>query len=154
MKILIAMPTKSLREASITEALAYLPKLRPPLSATALFTSPKTLFSEQQKLERMNAEGLELLQKTSGYYRIALSNLGPQRSSEQLSSYLEKLSATETKVAFIIGGAFGLSLHVIQNSNAQLSLSAMTLPHRLAFLVLAEQLYRSSEIMRNSAYHK
>ncbi len=155
MKILIIMPTKANKEPSIVEALAYLPRLRSPLQqATALFTNPKSLFSEQQRLQRVEAEGLEILQKTEGYYRIALCDQGRSYSSEAFASYLEKLASHESKVAFIIGGAFGLSAHVIKNSHSTLSLSTMTLPHRLAFLMLSEQLFRASEIIRGTAYHK
>ena len=154
MKILVLMPTKALKEQSISDALVYLSRLRPPLSASALFTNPKNIFSEDERLKRIEAEGVELLDKSAGYYRIALSDQAQQMSSEQFSLYLEKQSQRLPKVAFIIGGAFGLSSQVLDSCQAKLSLSAMTLPHRLAFLVLCEQLYRASEIMRNTAYHK
>jgi 23S rRNA (pseudouridine1915-N3)-methyltransferase len=154
MKILIVMPTKALKEVCIVEALAYLPRLRPPLQATALFTNPKSLFTEQRRLERIEAEGLELLQKTEGYFRIALGDNGRTYSSELFAAYLEKQALSQPKVAFIIGGAFGLSSQVLEKCQAQLSLSAMTLPHRLAFLILCEQLFRASEIIRGTAYHK
>ena len=154
MKILIVMPTKANKEPSIIEALAYLPRLRPPLQATALFTNPKSLFSEEQRTQRIEAEGLDILQKTEGYYRIALCDQGRSYGSEAFASYLEKQASHESKIAFIIGGAFGLSSHVLKNSQSTLSLSAMTLPHRLAFLMLSEQLFRASEILRGTAYHK
>jgi len=154
MKILIVMPTKASKDPNILEALAYLPRLRPPLQATALFTNPKSLFSERERLQRVEAEGLDILQKTEGHYRIALCDQGRSYSSDAFASYLEKLALPAPKVAFIIGGAFGLSSHVLKNSQSTLSLSAMTLPHRLAFLMLCEQLFRASEILRGTAYHK
>lgn len=154
MKILITLPTKAVKDPSIAEGLLYLPRIRPPLSAESLFTNPKNLFSEQQAAQRIEAEGVELLQKTHGYYRIALCAEGRNFSSEQFSLMLEKQAQYEPKVAFIIGGAFGLSSQVLAACKLKLSLSSMTLPHRLAFLVLCEQLYRASEIMRGTAYHK
>ena len=57
-------------------------------------------------------------------------------------------------VAFVIGGAFGLGDAVLSRSRRQLSLSAMTLPHEMARLVLAEQLYRAGTILRGEPYHK
>jgi len=148
------MPTKALKETCMLEALAYLPRLRPPLQALALFSNPKSIFGEEQRLERVEAEGLELLKKTEGYFRVALCDRGQSYCSRTFAAFLEKKALTQPKLAFIIGGAFGLSAHVIKNCHAQLSLSAMTLPHRLAFLMLCEQLFRASEILRGTAYHK
>ena len=148
------MPTKAHKEPSIAEALAYLPRLRPPLQAVALFTNPKSLFGEEQRIQRVEAEGLEILQKTEGYFRIALCDKGRTYSSEAFAAFLEKQALSKPKIAFIIGGAFGLSSQLLEKCEAKLSLSAMTLPHRLAFLMLCEQLFRSSEIIRGTAYHK
>ena len=56
-------------------------------------------------------------------------------------------------LTFLIGGAYGLPPQVSQTSNIQLSLSSLTLPHRLARLMLAEQLYRAFTILRNEPYN-
>ena len=53
---------------------------------------------------------------------------------------------------FLIGGAYGLPPAVSRAADVRLSLSAMTLPHRLARLFLAEQLYRGFTILRNEPY--
>jgi 23S rRNA (pseudouridine1915-N3)-methyltransferase len=55
-------------------------------------------------------------------------------------------------VVFLIGGADGLPPAIIEGADEKLSLSAMTLPHRLARLVLAEQLYRAVTILRGEPY--
>ena len=55
-------------------------------------------------------------------------------------------------LAFLIGGAYGLPERVSKSAELKLSLSAMTLPHRLARLVLAEQIYRAYTILRNEPY--
>ena len=57
-------------------------------------------------------------------------------------------------VAFVIGGAFGLGEAVLDRSRTRLSLSDMTLPHEMARLFLAEQLYRAGTILRGEPYHK
>jgi 23S rRNA (pseudouridine1915-N3)-methyltransferase len=54
--------------------------------------------------------------------------------------------------AFLIGGAYGLPAAVSSRADLRLSLSTMTLPHRLARVVLAEQLYRGFTILRNEPY--
>ncbi|HMS03225.1 MAG TPA: 23S rRNA (pseudouridine(1915)-N(3))-methyltransferase RlmH, partial [Gemmatimonadaceae bacterium] len=57
-------------------------------------------------------------------------------------------------VAFVIGGAHGLSDEVLARASRRLSLAPFTLPHELARLVLAEQLYRAGTIVRGEPYHK
>ena len=53
---------------------------------------------------------------------------------------------------FLIGGSYGLPKVISKRADVQLSLSAMTLPHRLARLLLAEQVYRGFTILRNEPY--
>jgi len=53
---------------------------------------------------------------------------------------------------FLIGGAYGLPQEVSKKADLRLSLSAMTLPHRLARLFLAEQIYRGFSILRGEPY--
>jgi 23S rRNA (pseudouridine1915-N3)-methyltransferase len=101
-------------------------------------------------------EGKRILARLpAGYHLIALHREGQGWSSERLSNHLSNLALRASPgVAFAIGGAFGLSEDVLQRSNDQLSLSAMTLPHEMARLVLTEQLYRAGTIARGEPYHK
>jgi 23S rRNA (pseudouridine1915-N3)-methyltransferase len=86
---------------------------------------------------------------------IALTREGRGMDSKALSGYLEQHGVRSSAgVAFVIGGAFGLGEAVLSRSRRQLSLSAMTLPHEMARLVLAEQLYRAGTILRGEPYHK
>lgn len=57
-------------------------------------------------------------------------------------------------VAFVIGGAYGLSDAVLARARLRLALARWTMPHELARLVLAEQLYRAGTIVRGEPYHK
>jgi 23S rRNA (pseudouridine1915-N3)-methyltransferase len=56
-------------------------------------------------------------------------------------------------VGFVIGGSLGLGDEVQTRAGEQLSLSALTLPHQLARVVLLEQLFRSAKILRGEPYH-
>lgn len=55
---------------------------------------------------------------------------------------------------FVVGGAFGLDEAFVGRRKRAVSLSSMTLPHDLARLLLAEQLYRAGTILRGEPYHK
>jgi 23S rRNA (pseudouridine1915-N3)-methyltransferase len=101
------------------------------------------------------AEATDLLKASEGCTRIALDKGGQQpASSETFASSIESLMARGKPVAFLIGGATGLHPSVIDQCFAVWSLSNVTFAHRLAVCVLAEQLYRASEIARGGPYHK
>jgi 23S rRNA (pseudouridine1915-N3)-methyltransferase len=54
---------------------------------------------------------------------------------------------------FVIGGSLGLAHEVLQRAGDELSLSALTLPHQLARVLLLEQLFRAGKILRGEPYH-
>lgn len=86
---------------------------------------------------------------------VALDRAGERWSSEALADHLGQLGLHGADgVQFVIGGAFGLDEQVLRRANRSLSLSEMTLPHDLARLVLAEQIYRAGTILRGEPYHK
>lgn len=86
---------------------------------------------------------------------VLLTRRGEPWSSRRLAGYLEELALHgHTGAAFIIGGAEGVEPSVLGSSHRRVSLSAMTLPHELARLVLAEQLYRAGTILRGEPYHR
>jgi 23S rRNA (pseudouridine1915-N3)-methyltransferase len=85
--------------------------------------------------------------------RIALEVGGRALSSRGLADLIAQAELTAIpNLTFLIGGAYGLPKRVSENANMQLSLSTLTLPHRLARLLLAEQLYRAFTILRNEPY--
>ena len=86
---------------------------------------------------------------------VALTRTGRGMSSTDLAGYLQDHALHSTPgVCFVIGGAFGLGTGVLDRAHKLWSLSEATLPHELARLVLAEQLYRAGTIIRNEPYHK
>lgn len=84
---------------------------------------------------------------------VALTRGGQPLGSRAFTSYLQDHALDSKDLAFVVGGAFGLSTTVLTAAR-QLTLSPMTLPHDMARLVLAEQLYRSGTILRGEPYHK
>ena len=101
-------------------------------------------------------EGERILQAVpSNTYLIALASGGESCSSERLAERLSDLMLRgNSKVTFIIGGAFGLSEKITGLADLQLSLSAMTFSHELARVILLEQIYRAFTIIRGESYHK
>ncbi len=86
---------------------------------------------------------------------IALTRTGEGWDSEQLAQHLKRRAVeAHPGVSFLIGGALGLGRAALQRATQQLSLSACTLPHELARLMLAEQLYRAGTIAHGEPYHK
>lgn len=84
---------------------------------------------------------------------IAMTIDGRQRSSEELAARLEELAGRVPEVVFLIGGADGIPSEIVKTSQETLSLGKMTLPHRLARLVLVEQIYRAMTIRKGEPYH-
>ncbi len=100
-------------------------------------------------------EGAALLEKLGPRdVLVALDERGKALSSVELAKWLGRQQDAGRDVAFVIGGDEGLSDEVRGRAALVLSLSAMTLPHRLARLVLVEQVYRAFSILRGEPYHK
>jgi 23S rRNA (pseudouridine1915-N3)-methyltransferase len=101
-------------------------------------------------------EGERLLAAAgAGALIIACEDEGDARTSPELASWMSAERERATRdVAFVIGGAYGLSPALRARAAQRLSLSRFTLSHELARLVLAEQLYRAGTIVRGEPYHK
>jgi 23S rRNA (pseudouridine1915-N3)-methyltransferase len=84
---------------------------------------------------------------------IALEVEGKALDSHGLARLVGNAEDTAVKhLVFMIGGSYGLPPTVRARANVELSLSRMTLPHRLARVVLAEQIYRAFTILRGEPY--
>jgi len=90
----------------------------------------------------------------AGKSRVVLLTLdGRARSSEELAAFVEQAAMRAEDLTFVLGGADGIPQEILDEHKERLSLSRMTLPHRLARLVLVEQLYRAMTIRRGEPYH-
>jgi 23S rRNA (pseudouridine1915-N3)-methyltransferase len=87
-------------------------------------------------------------------HMIACDERGKSLDSRQFADFLQRAREEERDLAFMIGGAFGLAPDVSARASTRLSLAPWTLPHEIARLVLAEQLYRAGTIVRGEPYHK
>jgi 23S rRNA (pseudouridine1915-N3)-methyltransferase len=105
---------------------------------------------------RIEAEGETLLAKVPpGHKLICLDPGGEALSSEAFAGLLAKLRDGGAEgIAFLIGGADGLAKQTLSGAAKVLSLGPMTLPHALARIVLAEQIYRAATILQGHPYHR
>jgi 23S rRNA (pseudouridine1915-N3)-methyltransferase len=83
---------------------------------------------------------------------VALDVAGRGYDSPGLSAWLQRL-LEDGGATFVVGGSLGLAEQVRVRADELLSLSPLTLPHQLARVVLAEQLFRALKIARGEAYH-
>ena len=79
---------------------------------------------------------------------------GERLTSAEFAALVNSARDRATDVAFIIGGAFGVGATVKSRASRTIQLAPWTLPHEMARLVLAEQLYRAGTIARGEPYHK
>ncbi|MBR0206756.1 MAG: 23S rRNA (pseudouridine(1915)-N(3))-methyltransferase RlmH [Clostridia bacterium] len=107
---------------------------------------------EEQVKDREGKRLLSLLDPRD--HVIALTVTGKAYTSEELAERMGALRDQGRNVSFLIGGSLGLSQEAVNRADEELSLSKLTLPHRLARLVLLEQLYRSFKILNHETYHK
>jgi 23S rRNA (pseudouridine1915-N3)-methyltransferase len=116
----------------------------------------ETAFKGQPIPQLLEDEGKRLLARVQPHNElIALHRPGKQWSSEGLAEHLSSASMRSVPgLTFVIGGAYGLSAELIGRADRLFSLSAMTLTHDMARLVLTEQLYRAGTILRGEPYHK
>lgn len=85
---------------------------------------------------------------------VALEVTGKQHSSEQLAQRLEHWRGQGRDLALLIGGPEGHAPAVLAAAHETWSLGPLTLPHMLARLVAAEQLYRAAAMLANHPYHR
>lgn len=85
---------------------------------------------------------------------VALQVAGRAMSSEQLARFLAARARDGRDVAFIIGGPDGIAPEIDARAETRWSLSALTLPHGLARVMVAEALYRGVSILKGHPYHR
>ncbi len=109
-----------------------------------------------QSAERIKSlEAARILEKCPTSARlVALDEHGKQASTRELAHSLESWLQSGRDTALVIGGADGLAPEILARAEATLALSRLTLPHALARVLLAEQLYRAWTLLANHPYHR
>ncbi|NLC42248.1 MAG: 23S rRNA (pseudouridine(1915)-N(3))-methyltransferase RlmH [Erysipelothrix sp.] len=114
----------------------------------------KEASSKNSNIVSIQREETENLMKriSDSDFVVLLDLKGDMIDSVILSKRIEQWSARE--MVFVIGGSWGVSVDIQKRADFTLKLSALTLPHLLARVVLLEQIYRSFKIIHNQEYHK
>lgn len=100
-------------------------------------------------------EAARLLDKSpAGNLLVAMDEHGREVSTRELADLMARWMADGRDVALLIGGADGLAASLLEKAEVKLSLSRLTLPHALARVLLAEQLYRAVSLLNNHPYHR
>lgn len=123
-------------------------------------TVPKlTIYEARAHSEDLNKEAKEVIarideiSKNENPYIVLLAENGKQFTSVNFSKWLSNIYERQS-VIFIIGGASGHGEAVQKRAHFRLSLSELTYPHKLARLLLVEQIYRAQTIVANHPYNK
>ena len=99
-------------------------------------------------------EAERLVARLEGATVVACDERGATMTSGKFAAFVQDARERARDLAFVIGGAYGLAESLRAGAQTRLALAPWTLPHELARLVLAEQLYRAGTIIRGEPYHK
>jgi 23S rRNA (pseudouridine1915-N3)-methyltransferase len=112
-------------------------------------------FADVQIVNLKKESEFEELHLAQGTHVVALMDKGKEFSTPEMSQFLKReIQSGRHMLCFILGGASGLPESIVKGSHFQLSLSRLTLPHRLARLFLIEALYRSFDMLHGGNYDK
>jgi 23S rRNA (pseudouridine1915-N3)-methyltransferase len=113
----------------------------------------RTKNADLVRLQRYEGEQM-LAAIAQGAYVIALDECGQVWDSQQLAVQLARWMHTYSTVALLVGGPEGLPDACLQRAQQRWSLSALTFPHQLVRIIVAEQLYRAWSLLNNHPYHR
>lgn len=124
-----------------------------PFEAREVREEPARGGTTDEAVRAREAERL-LARVPPGAVLVACDERGDPWTSARFAAWLGARRDAAEDVAFVIGGAFGLTPAVRDAARVRLAVAPWTLPHEMARLVLAEQLYRAGTLLRGEPYHK
>jgi 23S rRNA (pseudouridine1915-N3)-methyltransferase len=99
-------------------------------------------------------EEKRLLERTADDYVVALDEHGKPKTTLELARWLGERLQDGRNLSFVIGGPDGLGPAILMKAAWRWSLSALTFPHAMVRVMLAEQLYRAHSVLQNHPYHR
>ena len=151
-KIISIASKKTEYESIISD---YLRRLPPQITSEHIKIPIVRRTKKQSINQIIEAEGTNFLEKIADRETlIVLDQRGRSISTNEFSNWMQDWIDNAIDPIFGIGGPDGFSESVLNRADKILSLSSMTLPHSLAPVILAEQLYRSWSILNHLPYHR
>jgi len=99
-------------------------------------------------------EEKRILERVGDDYLVALDEHGKSLTTVELSKWLAQRQQDGRNLSFVIGGPDGHGPEVLKKAQLRWSLSALTFPHAMVRVILAEQLYRAHSVLQNHPYHR
>lgn len=119
-----------------------------------ILTPPKNAGNLSEPDLKKAEATLVLSQLQNEDYLVLLDERGKMLSSPELARVIQQRANESTRrLVFLVGGAYGVDVSVMQRAGLSWSLSKLVFPHMLVRLILAEQIYRACTILRNEKYH-
>ncbi len=99
-------------------------------------------------------EEKRLLERVGDDYLVTLDEHGKTLTTLDLAKWLSLRQQEGRDLAFVIGGPDGLGAGILSRATLRWSLSALTFPHAMVRVILAEALYRAHSVLHNHPYHR
>jgi len=99
-------------------------------------------------------EEKRLLERAGDDYLVALDEHGRSLTTTDLAKWLSQRQQDGRNLCFVIGGPDGLGPEILKKASLKWSLSALTFPHAMVRVILAEALYRAHSVLHNHPYHR
>ena len=109
---------------------------------------------EELAVKNKSEEEERLLDRVGDDYVVALDEHGRSRTTLELAKWLGERLQDGQNLSFLIGGPDGLGPDILKRAAWKWSLSALTFPHAMVRVMLAEQLYRAHSVLHNHPYHR
>lgn len=156
MKLRIVVVGRDKNEPILAAADEYVGRIKRyfPVEVVEVKEEPLKKSTPVNRVKRREAERIQKVVEGASHV-VALDERGKALDSRDVAGRLDALAQSGIgTVAFVVGGPAGLDADFLRSAQERWSLSKMTLPHRIARLILSEQLYRACTILRGEPYHK
>ncbi len=138
----------------VTIGFAEYAKRLPPDYHLDLIEIPAEKRTKNRNVEQILQEEGKKLLAAAEQPIIVLDRQGKALTTLQLAKHLQNWRDLSQNISLLIGGPEGLSPECLQKANQTWSLSALTFPHPLVRIILAEQIYRAWSIISHHPYHR
>lgn len=155
MKLLILAVGNKMPEWVATGFAEYARRMPPEATIELIEIKPEKRGGGKKVEQLLSAEGVRIRAALPPKCRtVAMDERGRQWTTVKLAESITGWMRNGGDTAFIIGGADGLDADIKNSADEVLALSALTLPHGLARVLLAEQLYRAVSLIKRHPYHR